>query len=283
MKRIISRIDIKNDWIVKGIHLEGLRAIGQPNEYAYAYYQQGIDEIVLMDVVASLYQRNSLFELTSKIAKEVFIPITVGGGLRSLDNISRALSCGADKVSINTAAHANPDFVKEAAERFGSSTIVIGIEAIKGSDGVHYCFTDNGREKTGRTVAEWARQVESLGAGEILLTSVDNEGTGVGFDLELTKEVARIVKIPVVAHGGAGKVEHLISTMTAEEDISGVCIASMLHYHLAREVGYQKPINSAHAGASLSRRKVEDISVQCLKDQLVQAGIPVRTCRREPS
>lgn len=277
MKRIISRIDIKNDWVVKGIHLEGLRAIGHPEEYSKSYYAAGIDELFLMDVVASLYQRNSLYELVEKIAKDVFVPIAVGGGIRTLEDISKALGSGADKVAINTQAHQNCDFVSQAANEFGSSTIIINIEAIRDESGNYYCFTDNGREHTGQEAIEWAKQVEARGAGEIVITSVDNEGTGKGFDTYLTEAIARAVQIPVIAHGGAGNIQHVSDLLLNEANVSGVCLASILHYNLAEDIGYTKPLNSSRQNVNLSRKNISDISVSEMKDQLSKMNIPLRT------
>ncbi|MAF20252.1 MAG: imidazole glycerol phosphate synthase subunit HisF, partial [Parcubacteria group bacterium] len=207
--RIIPRLDIKGPNLVKGIHLEGLRVLGKPEHFAEYYYENGADELFYMDVVASLYGRNSLLHTIEKTSKNIFIPLTVSGGLRTLDDIRTALEAGADKVSINTAAIQRPELIKEASRKFGSSTIVISIEAIKKSDGYYEAYTDNGREKTGVDVFEWALRVVDLGAGEIMLTSIDQEGTGKGFDLELTKKVSESVPIPVIACGGAGKISHI--------------------------------------------------------------------------
>ncbi len=163
--RIIARLDIKGPNLVKGIHLEGLRVLGKPEEYARAYYQAGADELIFQDVVASLYERNSLHDIISRTAREIFIPLTVGGGLRSIDDIRSVLRAGADKVSINTAAIRNPQLIREASLVFGSSTIVVAIEAIKQADGRYLAFIDNGREHTGVEVLGWAKKVEELGAG----------------------------------------------------------------------------------------------------------------------
>ena len=233
--RVIPRLDIKGPNLVKGIHLEGLRALGTPEEFARFYYESGADELIYQDVVASLYERNSLQEFISRTAKEIFVPLTVGGGLRTLDDISAALAVGADKVSINTAAIANPELIGQAALRFGSSTIVVAIEAIREADGRYLAYTDNGREHTGVDAIEWAQRAEQLGAGEILATSVDREGTGEGFDLELTLEIARVVSIPVIAHGGAGRVEH-VAEVVRETNVDAVAIASILHYNAVTKI-----------------------------------------------
>lgn len=228
--RVIPRLDIKGPNLVKGIHLEGLRVMGKPNDFAKYYYETGADELLLMDVVASLYGRNSIHEIITETAKSIFIPITVGGGLRSLDDIKQVLRAGADKVCLNTAAIGNPNIIKDASSRFGSSTIVVAIEAIKHPDGNYYAYTDNGREFTGKEIFQWASEVQELGAGEIIITSVDVEGTGKGFDIELISQMVKLVNIPVIAHGGAGKVDD-ISVMLQESQVDAFAIASMLHYY----------------------------------------------------
>ena len=234
--RVIARLDIKGPNMVKGVHLEGLRVLGSPELFAQTYYQEGIDELVYMDVVASLYQRNSLVDFVRRTAHDLFIPLTVGGGLRSLEDIRQVLVAGADKVSLNTAAIARPDFVREAARKFGSSTVVVSIEAIRMPNGHYEAYTDNGRERTGVDALEWTRRAAELGAGEILLTSIDREGTGKGFDLELTRQAARSVTIPVVACGGAGALEH-IRDVVLDGAADAVCVASMLHYDLLKRTG----------------------------------------------
>lgn len=227
-KRVIARLDIKGSNLVKGIHLEGLRVLGKPEVFAKHYFISGADELFYQDVVASLYERNSLHDIISKTAREIFIPLAVGGGIRSIEDIRQVLRAGADKVAINTAAIKNPKFISDAANVFGSSTIVVSIEAIK-TENRYYAFTDNGREKSGQGVLEWSREIESLGAGEILITSVDNEGTGNGFDLELTQMISKEVSIPVIAHGGAGKINHIVDVFK-KTNVSAVAIASLLHY-----------------------------------------------------
>ena len=227
--RLIPRLDIKGPNLVKGVHLEGLRVLGKPERFARYYYEHGADELVYMDVVASLYGRNSLLDIVERTSKEIFMPLTVGGGLRSLDDIRTVLRAGADKVALNTAAIRRPELIEEAAKRFGSSTIVISIEAKKQVNGTYEAYTDNGRIKTGVNVFDWAVRAAELGAGEILLTSIDQEGTGHGFDLALTRHVAESVSIPVIACGGAGKLDHLSEVIhTGKAD--AVSFASMLHY-----------------------------------------------------
>jgi cyclase len=227
--RIIGRLDVKGPNLVKGIKLEGLRAFGDPSKFAELYYENNIDEIFYQDVVASLYNRNNLFDIVEKTTKNVFIPVTVSGGLKSLDDFTKALESGADKIAFNTAAIKNPDLINKAAEKFGSSTIIISIEVIK-YENEYLAFTDNGREFTGKNAINWAREVEKRGAGEILLTSVDKDGTGEGFDLELIKKISKEIKIPLIAHGGGGKKEHLLEAV--QSGANALALASILHYNL---------------------------------------------------
>ena len=229
--RFIARLDVKGESLIKGIHLEGLRKVGAPGEYANRYYQQGIDEIIYMDSVASLYGRNNLLDIVSHTAENVFIPITVGGGIRSVEDTLKALHAGADKVAINTAATKRPRLITEVAERFGSQCVVLSVEAMKRSDGKAWeVSTDNGREKTGLNVVDWVQEAAALGAGEILLTSVDQEGTQRGFDRQLVRAVSGVVGIPVIASGGMGRVEDFDSVVQwAGAD--AVAAAHVLHYN----------------------------------------------------
>jgi cyclase len=227
--RLIARLDIKAPNLIKGIHLEGLRKIGDPQDHARAYYAAGADEIIYMDIVASLYNRNSLSEIVRHTAERVFIPITVGGGIRSLADTENALRAGADKVAINTAAVARPELLNEVAKRFGSQCMVLSIEAKHRPGGGWEAYTDNGREHTGLDVVQWARRAVDLGAGEILLTSVDREGTRKGFDIELTRAVSDAVSVPVIASGGMGTAAHLIEVVR-EGHADAVAMADILHY-----------------------------------------------------
>ena len=230
--RIIPRLDIKGPNLVKGIHLEGLRVLGKPERFARYYYEHGADELIYMDAVASLYERNSLLHIVERTAQEIFIPLTVGGGLRTLEDIHAALRAGADKVSLNTAVIRRPELVTEAAKRFGSSTIVVSIDAKKRPDGTYEAYTDNGRIRTGVEVFGWAAQVAELGAGEILLTSMDGDGTQAGYDLALTRAVAQAVPIPVIASGGAGCMDHIAAALDSGPEggqASAALLASLLH------------------------------------------------------
>tara|TARA_B100001057_G_C22721603_1_gene899936 strand:+ start:271 stop:1032 length:762 start_codon:yes stop_codon:yes gene_type:complete len=229
--RIIARLDIKNDYVIKGIHLEGLRKIGNPNELAKKYYNEGVDEIIFMDAVAAYYDRNSLTEIINRACEDVFVPITVGGGIRKIEDIQIALNAGADKIAINTKAVKNPTFIKEASQVFGSQCIVSSIDAKKVNDKKWEVYYDNGRENTGKDVVDWAKEVEDLGAGEIMLTSIDQEGTKKGFDIELIKAVSQVTTIPVISSGGGGKKEDLANAI-ANSDIDAIAIASILHYNI---------------------------------------------------
>ncbi len=231
--RLIARLDIKGPNLIKGIHLEGLRVLGNPNEFALDYYKQGIDELIYMDCVASLYGRNHLGEIIKSAARNIFVPMTVGGGIRSIDDAREILRSGADKVAINTAAVATPVLVKDISRRFGSQCMVISIEAKKISENKWEVYTDNGREKSGRDVVEWARECEAQGAGEILLTSIDQEGTRKGFDIELVKAVSESVDIPVIASGGMGGSADLARVVN-EGGADAVAMADILHYKRAK-------------------------------------------------
>ena len=227
--RVVARLDIKApQGLVKGIHLEGFRVIGDPAEHAVRYYGQGADELVYMDAVASLYGRNSLADLVSSTAAKIFVPLTVGGGVRSVEDIQALLRAGADKVAINTAAVARPELLAEAARAFGSQCIVLSVEAKRTGPGTWEVYTDNGRERTGRDVLEWIRKACDLGVGEVLLTSVDREGTRKGMDLELVEAVAPRVNVPLVASGGAGSVADVAAAFQRRAD--AVAVASVLHY-----------------------------------------------------
>lgn len=228
--RIIARLDIKGPNLIKGIHLEGLRVMGAPQEFAFRYYEQGIDELIYMDSVASLYGRNNLHDIVKHTAQNIFIPLTVGGGVRSVEDVTLLLRAGADKVAINTAATKNPDLIRQIARKFGSQCMVLSIEAKKVSANKWEVYTDNGREKTGIDVVEWAHRACELGAGEILLTSVDQEGTRQGFDIELVKAVSTSVPIPVIASGGMGTTEHFVNVIK-QGHADAVAMADVLHYN----------------------------------------------------
>jgi cyclase len=276
--RIIPRLDIKGPNLVKGIHMEGLRVLGKPADFAKYYYEHGADEIMFMDVVASLYGRNSLHDIISETAKRIFIPITVGGGLRSITDIRDVLRAGADKVCLNTAAINNPKLISEASKIFGSSTIVIAIEASRESNGKYLAYTDNGREYTGIDVYDWAKRIEEMGAGEIVITSVDREGTGEGFDIELTAKINEIVSIPVIAHGGAGKKEHVAEVIKAT-GTSAVALGSILHYHFIKDNDSQVSLsegNTEFLKQKKSSNIFEPVLITEIKKLLVSRKIECR-------
>lgn len=277
MIRIIPRLDIKGPNLVKGIHLEGLRVLGNPQDFAQYYYENGADEIFFQDVVASLFERNSLHEIISNTAKNIFIPITVGGGIRTLEDINNVLRAGADKVCLNTAAIRNPRFIEDAVKVFGSSTIVIAIEAIKQYDGRYLAFIDNGREYTGVEVTEWSTRLQEIGVGEIVLTSVDNEGTGNGFLIDLIKKVNEVVKIPLIVHGGGHTLENMIDAINIGAD--GLALASVLHYKIASQfINDQSKITEGNLTYLNNGqiRKMDTLTIQQIKEKLKIEGVPFR-------
>lgn len=277
--RVIPRLDIKGPNLVKGIHLEGLRVLGQPWEFARHYYENGADELIFVDVVASLYQRNSLKDIISRTAQETFIPLTVAGGIRTIDNIKDILRAGADKVAINTAAIQNPEFIRTASRLFGSSTIVVSIEVTK-EGGKYLVYTDNGREYTGVEALSWAKKVEELGAGEILLTSIDQEGTGEGYDEELTVMISKAVSIPVIACGGCGTLEHVASAVL-NGGADAVSMASVLHYAQSGRSDAAKITGEGNTEFLRSGKKLSTITpleMHDIKKYLREHSIP---CRHE--
>jgi cyclase len=230
--RLIARLDVKGPTLIKGVHLEGLRVLGDPQEYAKRYYAQGADELIYMDIVASLYGRSKLTDIVHRAAEDVFIPMTVGGGIRNIDDVRDLLSAGADKVAINTAAVHRPELIREVSRRFGSQCMVLSIEAKQQGPAHWEVYTDCGRERTGLDVIEWVKRGVSLGAGEILLTSIDREGTRKGFDTALLRAVTQEVAVPVIASGGMGKPEDVIDAVRQGE-ADAVAMADILHYQRA--------------------------------------------------
>lgn len=248
-QRIIPCLDIKNGRVVKGINFVDLRDAGDPVESAKAYEIAGADEIVFLDITATSDSRNTVADLVRRVASEVFIPITVGGGIRTVDDIRAILRAGADKVSLNSAAVKNPILITDGAEAFGSQCIVAAIDAKKRYDGSWEVYTAGGRIATGLDAVEWSVETERLGAGEILLTSMDRDGTKLGYDLELTAQVSSRVSIPVIASGGAGNYSHFYDAFTTGK-ADAVLAASLFHYN--------------------------EIPIQKLKKYLSKRGIPVR-------
>ena len=234
--RIIPRLDIKGQNLVKGIHLEGFRALGNVNDYIEKYYLEEADEILLNDVVASLYNRNTLFNLIKKITKKIFIPLIAGGGIKSLKDIEFLLSSGADRVFLNSSIIQNPRLLSDAVKYFGSSTIIVSIEAIK-SKRKYFCLTNSGREETNLEVNSWIKQVEDRGASEIFLTSVDMDGTGRGFDIKLINQINNLISIPIIISGGYGKTTD-IKKILKYKKISAISIGSALHYSSIKNFKY---------------------------------------------
>lgn len=226
--RVIARLDIKPPNLVKGIHLEGLRKIGDPWEYAKKYYAMGADELSYQDIVASLYNRNSIAELVAKTTSEVFIPISVGGGIRKAEDARNLVRMGADKIVLNTAAVSNPSIIRDIAEDLGNQAVVLGVEAMHQDSGLWEVMTNGGRERTGKKVIEWIREAEQLGVGEILLTSINKEGTRKGFDFRLIESARKISQLPLIVHGGAGCLKDIVNAARAGAD--AVALASVLHF-----------------------------------------------------
>ncbi|OUU53242.1 MAG: imidazole glycerol phosphate synthase subunit HisF [Pelagibacteraceae bacterium TMED65] len=235
--RIIPRLDVKGQNLIKGIQLEGLRVLGDPAAFAVNYYHGGADEIILMDSVASLYGRNNLFDLIEKITQDIFIPITLGGGLRSRADVNRALRSGADKFAINSAAIEDINIIREIAEAVGVQSVVLSVEAKKVGIASWEAYFNNGREKSGIEVREWIDRCVDMGAGEILLTSVDREGTRSGFDMDLLHHVGKKILVPLIVSGGIGSLND-VKEIALTECASAIAIADAFHYqrHSIREV-----------------------------------------------
>ncbi|MFC3079666.1 imidazole glycerol phosphate synthase subunit HisF [Phenylobacterium terrae] len=231
--RLIARLDIKGPNLIKPVQLEGLRVIGDPEPRLARYYAEGADEFLFIDAVASLYGRNNLSSLLEYSVRNIFVPVTAGGGVRSVSDVEQMLRSGADKVAINTQAVRTPELISDIARRFGSQCMVLSVQAkrrVGGGPGWE-CYIDGGREHTGLDVVDWVRRGADLGAGEILLTSVDREGTRKGFDLELVSAVSEAVNVPVIASGGLGRFEHAGEAVRA--GASAVAVADMIHYDRA--------------------------------------------------
>ena len=227
-KRIIPCLDVDNGRVVKGINFVGLIDAGDPVEVAKRYNEEGADEITFLDIGASHEGRDTIVDVVKKVAQEVFIPLTVGGGIRKLDDIYKLLNVGCDKVSINSSAVVNPDFINEGAKRFGSQCIVVAIDVKRVADGSYHVFVKGGREDTGLEATAWAKEVYNRGAGEILLTSMDADGTKAGFETNITKEISNLVDIPVIASGGAGTMEHIKDAFLCGADAA--LAASIFHF-----------------------------------------------------
>ena len=241
--RLIARLDVKGENLIKGINLEGLRVIGSPNEYAKKYYNQGADELIFIDTVASLYGRNHLSKIIESAAQDIFIPITVGGGIRSLEDALNVLRVGADKIAINTAAVKRPELISEISNTLGSQSVVLSVEAKKIKNNKWEVFIENGRESSGVDVMEWIKRGEVYGAGEILLTSIDRDGTGKGFDLDLIKLATENVSIPVIASGGIGIIQDIYEAITLS-NTDAIAMAYALHYD---KINFNEVRNKLHS------------------------------------
>ena len=247
--RVIARIDINNEYAVKGRCLEGLKKIGRPNEMSKKYYEGGVDEIVFLDAVASLYDRNSLIDILKQATKETFIPITIGGGIKTIKDIKGALSAGADKVAINTQAVKNLDFIREAAEMFGSQSIVGSVVARRHRYRWE-AFIDNAKHRTHKDAIDWAAELEKAGVGEIMVTSIDNDGRQNGFDIDLVDALTKRVNIPVIASGGAGSSNDIIK-LCKNTNCDAVAVASLIHYDVENISDIKSNMKSNNIGVRL--------------------------------
>ncbi len=253
-KRVIPCLDVNNNRVVKGINFVNLRDAGDPVEVAAAYDKAGADELVFLDITASSDARRTVVDMVRKVAEKVFIPFTVGGGIRTVDDFKELLREGADKISINSAALNNPGLISEAADKFGSQCVVVAIDAKRRADGSGWnVYKNGGRIDMGIDAVEWAIKANELGAGEILLTSMDCDGTKDGYDIELTRTIAQNISIPVIASGGAGKKEHFYEALT-EGNADAVLAASLFHY--------------------------KELEINDLKSYLNDKGVPVRLCHK---
>jgi cyclase len=247
-KRIIPCLDVKDGRVVKGVNFFGLKDAGDPVEIAKRYNNEGADEITFLDITASNENRGTIVDVVRDVAKEVFIPLTVGGGIRGVDDISRLLDVGCDKVSINSRAVNNPEMIDEVARKFGSSTIVVAVD-VKLVDGEYRVFVNGGRKDSGKIAKDWVKEIQDRGAGEILLTSMNADGTKAGFDLKITEEVANLSRVPLIASGGAGKLEHFDEVFKTGADAA--LAASIFHF--------------------------KEIEISDLKKYLTEKGVFVRT------
>ena len=246
-KRIIARLDIKKNKLIKGVHLEGLRHIGSPSTFAKKYYEDGIDELILLDCVASLYGRNALHQIIDQITKSIYVPITIGGGINTLDQAKKMFNSGADKITLNSFAVQNPKLITEIANNFGSQAVTLSLQ-IKRKDNIYNVMTHNGREKSNKKLENWIKEAIERGIGEIMITSIDKEGTLSGFDIELLQLIRSITDLPIICSGGIASLTHVIQCF--EKGSQAVAIASALHY--------------------------KKLSLSKLKSDLLKSGIKVR-------
>lgn len=228
-KRIIPCLDVKNGRVVKGVNFINLTDVGDPVDSARAYYEAGCDELVFLDITATHEERDTTVDMVRRVAEQVFIPFTVGGGIRTVEDMNKMLKAGADKVAVNSSALANSQLIADCAQKFGSQCVVVAIDARKEEDGTWHVYVAGGRKDTGRDLIEWAREAVSLGAGEILLTSMDKDGTKSGFDIDMLNAVASVVNVPIIASGGAGTIDHMVEVFQ-QTPATGALAASIFHY-----------------------------------------------------
>ncbi len=279
MKRIITKLDIKGPNLVKGVNLEGLRVLGDPNFFAKKYYKNLSDEIIYHDCVASLYDRNNFLNLIEKTSSDVFIPISVGGGIKSLRDIEKVLSAGADKVFINSAAIKRPKFLVEASKEFGSANICLSIEVIKNTNNEFICLSNYGREVSNKKLLNWFYEAQQLGIGEILLTSISCDGMGNGFDHEILELIYDKIYVPFIIHGGAGNEKQIYEVLKYDR-VSGVAISSLLHYSLIREKDFKFELksegNTQFLTFSRDTTNFKKTNIARIKKYLKKKGIKVR-------
>ncbi len=278
MARVIPVLHVKGPSLVKGIHLEGLRVLGRPEAFAQHYYEQGADELVFLDIVASLYGRNNLHEIVERVADQVFIPLTVGGGVRSVADAVKLLRAGADKIAVNTAAVRRPQLLHELAQVIGCQAVVLYVEAKHRRGGSWDVLTDNAREASGREVGPWVQEAVDLGAGEVLLCSVDRDGTGSGYDLDLTLTVSTAVRVPVIALGGAGNPEHCLQALV-QGRADAVAAASLFHYTAAKRLipgGEGLEGNTEYLEGRRGGEPRYQGGLRHVKDFLTMGGVAVR-------
>lgn len=281
MKRIISKLDVKGPYLVKGVNLEGLRVLGEPSNFAREYYSNMIDEIIYHDCVASLYGRKALLDLIKYTSSNVFIPISVGGGINSIKDLENILNAGADKVFINSAALKRPQFLNQVSRKFGSANICLSIESIKDHNGKFVCLSNYGRDFSNRNLIDWISEVQQYGIGEIILTSISHEGMGNGFDLEMLELVYDKINVPFIMHGGAGNEKHIYDVLKHDK-VSGVALSSLLHYSLIREKKFQSKIQNTNEGNIQFLKFLTDTidlkkkNIISIKKYLKKKGIKVR-------
>jgi len=256
-KRIIARIDVKGENLVKGMNLEGLKILGKPWDFSKYYYDKKIDEIIFFDTVASLYGRNNLLEIVEKVSKNIFIPISVGGGIRSIEDIKNLLKAGADKIIINTAAIQDPNFINQASNIFGSSTIIVNIDFNLQANNNYSMFIENGRQPANKDIFKWINEVQKRGAGELVLTSINKDGTGKGYDLNFYNLIKNKIKIPLILSGGFGSINDVYDVVKNKE-VDAVSIASMFHYYKFKDTSFKglkiTPVNLKKA---LIKKKIK--------------------------